>query len=229
MDHSPMDEWLKERLDQYDQWLAAGKIPFSSKVVPVNRSLEARQWVLPAERVLQFLKDARSFSVSPCVCRTHYGRCDAPVDVCFSLDGVADRLVDRGEARRLSLEEAREILDLANEHGLVHLTLHNPEQYPYAICSCCRCCCHDLQMLLDHGRKDLVARSEYVAVQDRDLCTDCGICADRCVFGTRTLENGVLSYDPELCYGCGLCVDTCPADAIELVAKPRTGSQGAVP
>lgn len=35
-----MDEWLRKRLYQYDEWLAEGKIPYSSKVVPVGESLQ---------------------------------------------------------------------------------------------------------------------------------------------------------------------------------------------
>lgn len=175
--------------------------------------------MLPTEQVVTFLKDARSLAVAPCVCRTHYKRCDNPTDICFFLNDISDKLVERGYARRISVDEMVEKLRMANEYGLVHLTLYNPTQYPYAICSFCRCCCHDLQLLLTYDRKDLVARSEYVAFWDEALCTNCGICVDRCVFEARTIEDGVVRYNPDRCYGCGLCVTLCPSHAIKLERK----------
>jgi ferredoxin len=213
---SKMDDWLKKRLDQYDEWLADRKIPFSSKVVPVTESLADKQWVLPTEQVIDFIVNARSFAIAPCACRTHYKRCDNPVDICIFLNDVSDKLVKKGFARRVSVDEMVEKLHRANVHGLIHLTLYSPEQYPFAICSCCPCCCHDLQLLLKYDRRDLVARSEYITVRDNELCTHCGMCVDRCVFGARTIKDGLMEYDPDMCYGCGLCVTACPNDSIRL-------------
>ena len=214
-----MDQWLQKRLDEYDDWLEEGKIPFSSKVVPIAESLADKQWVLPTERVIKLIEDSRSFAVAPCVCRSHYKRCGNPVDVCLFLNDMSDKLVEKGYARRLSINEAKKKLHDANEHGLVHLTLYNPKQYPFAICSCCRCCCHDLQLLLDYHRRDLIAGSEYIAVWDHELCSNCSLCIERCVFGARTMKNDIVEYHPDQCYGCGLCVTVCPNDAIKLERK----------
>ncbi len=208
------DSFLEERLAKYDGWYREGKIPFSSKVIPVRESIEGKQWVLPTGQVLEFLRNARSFAVTHCICRSHYGRCDNPTEVCFLINDAADAEVAQSTARRLSLEEAERLLRHADERGLVHLTVYNPHQYVYAICICCSCCCHDLQFLQKHGRADLVTRSEYVARTDMDACTHCGDCIDRCVFGARVWENGQMRYDASACYGCGLCVTICPAEAI---------------
>jgi ferredoxin len=222
-DKSIMDGWLKERLDQYDGWLADKKIPFASKVVPVAQSLKEKQWVVPTEHVIRFIKDARSFAVAPCVCRTHYKRCENPIEVCVFLNDISDKLVEKGYARRISINGMIEKLYQANEYGLVHLTLYNPKQYPFAICSCCRCCCHDLQLLLTYEIKDLVAASEYISLWDEESCAHCGICVERCVFGARTRVNGTVEYNPDKCYGCGLCVTSCPRDAISLERRYQNG------
>ena len=216
---SAMDDFLKVRLDRADKWMEEGRIPYSSKVIPVSASLESRPWILPTEQVLEYLRNARSFAVADCACRTHYKRCDSPLEICFFLNDASDKLVAKGSARRLSIEDAKARLALANTHGLVHLTLNNPDQYPFAICSCCSCCCHDLQFLLKYGRKDLVARSEYIAVQDGEACIDCGLCVERCVFGARVLGKDGLEYDRDQCYGCGLCVTVCPSEAIVMDRK----------
>jgi Pyruvate/2-oxoacid:ferredoxin oxidoreductase delta subunit len=210
------DIFLEERLTRYDAWVREGKIPFSSKVIPVRESIEAKQWVIPTEQVLEFLRNARSFAVTHCVCRSHYGHCDNPTEVCFPINDDADLEVAQGSARHLSLEEAETLLRHADERGLVHLTVYDPHQYVYAICSCCTCCCHDLQFLQKLGRVDLVARSEYVAQTDMDTCIHCGDCIERCVFEARVWEGDQMRYDADACYGCGLCVTICPVGATVL-------------
>ena len=207
------DGFLEKRLARYDRWVREGKIPFSSKVLPVRESLTAQQWVLPTEQAIEFLRNARSFALTRCVCRSHYRRCDNPVEVCLLINDAADRYVAGGRGRSLSLQEAEQVLRQAHERGLVHLTIYNPDQYVYAICSCCPCCCHDLQFLRLYGRSDLIARSEYIAWTDMETCTHCGACVERCVFGARVLENGRMCYDAHACYGCGLCVTVCPVGA----------------
>ncbi len=101
-----MDDFLKERLLRYDQWLADGKISFSSKVVPVGESLQARQWVLPNEQVMNILRDAEAIALQKCICRVHYSRCDKPLEVCLTLNELAEKFVAKGSARYISLSEA---------------------------------------------------------------------------------------------------------------------------
>ncbi len=207
------DDFLDERLVRYDRWLAAGKISFSSKVVPVSESFEAKQWVLPSEQVRKILESARSIALQKCMCREHYSRCDKPLEVCLILNESGDKFVEKGTARHISLAEAVEVLKKADETGLVHLSLYMPHHEVFALCSCCPCCCHDLQILKLCSRKDLVARSEYVAKTDLNACINCGACAERCPFEARRLVGGALAYDETKCLGCGLCVSVCPVEA----------------
>ena len=208
-----MDTFLEERLEKYDKWLRQGQISFSSKVIPVGESIKAPQWILPSEQVLEILRDARSIALTNCVCRSHYHRCDNPVEVCLLLDEYGDKFVANGGARHVSFEEATEVLCYANERGLIHLSLYRPDHKLYALCSCCPCCCHDLQIIRLYNRSELMVRSEYVAVTDMEVCIHCGKCIDRCIFDARTWEEGHMMYNADACYGCGLCVTTCPVDA----------------
>ncbi len=213
------DAFLAVRLARYDRWRQEGRVAYSSRVIPVGESLATRQWVLPGGQVLELLRRARSFAVTRCECRTHYRRCDNPSEVCFLLDDVADRHVAEGTARRISLEQAAEALGQADARGLVHLTIYRPDHRASAVCSCCPCCCHDLQFLRLYGRGDLIAHSDYVAETDADACTHCGDCIERCGFGARTWDGGLVRYDPLACYGCGVCVGACAASATTL--RPR--------
>lgn len=215
------DEELEKRMHKFDGWIKEGKIPSSSKVIPVQQSLESLQWVLPTQQVREILRNSRSFALANCLCRTKHKRCGNPLEVCFYTNDVADKMVDQGSARLVSLQEATEALKLANEHGLVHLTIYNPEQHVYALCSCCECCCHDIEFMKKLGRPDLVAHADYVAVVDTDACIQCGVCTERCVFGAQREESGAVAFDQDNCYGCGLCVSTCESNAIRMV--PRAG------
>lgn len=108
-----------------------GKIPFSSKVIPVNESFSTQQWVLPAEQVIEILRNARSFALTSCECRERYQRCENPLDVCFIINDEADKYVTEKKARHITIEEAEEVLHQANNNGLVHLTLNKPEQHVF--------------------------------------------------------------------------------------------------
>ena len=215
------DPFLEKRLIKYDKWLKKGKISFSSKVIPVSESITPNQWILPTEQVMFILINAKSVAVQNCECRSHYKRCDNPLEVCFLLNDVGDKLVSKGMARNVLMTEAIKILRMANKRGLVHLSLYRPDHEIYALCSCCSCCCHDLQIIKHFGRKELMVRSEYAAETVLKSCIHCGICIERCVFGARVNVNGIMQYNPEACMGCGLCVTTCPVGATSMVIRKR--------
>lgn len=213
------DEELEKRMHMYDGWIKEGKIPSSTKVIPVQQSLEYLQWVLPTQQVLEILRNSRSFALANCSCRTKHRRCDNPLEVCFYTNDVADKKVEQGAARRVNLQEAAEALKHANKHGLVHLTIYNPEQHIYALCSCCECCCHDIEFMKKLGRPDLVAHADYIAIVNTDACAQCGACAKRCFFGAQSGESGAVVFDQAKCYGCGLCVSTCASHAIHMALR----------
>lgn len=215
------DEALEQRMHRVDAWIRKGKIPCSSKVIPVQQSLEFLQWVLPTQQVLEILRNSRSFALADCLCRTTHQRCGNPLEVCFYTNDVADKKVEKGKARLISLQESAEVLQLANRHGLIHLSIYNPEQHLYALCSCCECCCHDIEFMKTLGRPDLLAHADYVALVDTDTCVQCGNCTERCVFDAQRKASGVVVFHQDKCYGCGLCVSTCASDAIRMVLRER--------
>jgi ferredoxin len=213
------DPFLEKRLVNYDKWLNKGQISASSKVIPVSESVATKQWVLPTEQVMEILTNASSVAVQDCECRTHYKRCDKPLEVCFLLNKVGDKFVSKGKARHVSLTEATDILKKANENGLIHLALFMPDHEIFALCSCCSCCCHELQIVKLTERKELMVHSEYVAATNTDICIHCGECVDRCIFDARIFNDEHLEYHPEACLGCGLCVTVCPVDATTMILR----------
>jgi ferredoxin len=217
MQHENIDDpFLSERLVKYDNWISKGEISFSAKVVPISKSLDAKQWVLPTEQVMEILRNAKSVALQDCICRTHYKRCDKPLEVCFVLNELGDKFVSKGMARYVSLDETMEALEKADDSGLVHLALYMPDHQVCALCSCCSCCCHDLQIVKLYDRKDLMVQSEYIAVTDPDICSHCGACVERCIFDARKFSDRRMEFHAEACLGCGLCVTVCPVNATSM-------------
>jgi ferredoxin len=190
--------------------------------VPVNVSVKAEHRVLDLSRMEEILRVAKRIVLQDCGCRTDKGNCDSPLDVCISIDEAADSEAEFAQyhPREVTLEEALDALRRSHEAGLVHMvyTMEGNDR-PTIICSCCTCCCHTLSGLLRFGLAKHVLKSGLVSETDTESCTNNGVCAQRCVFGARTMVNGELVFNPELCFGCGLCISTCSTQAIHLVEK----------
>jgi len=192
----------------------------SAVAVPVNAVIKAEHKVLDMSRMEELLRTAEKIVLQDCGCRVDKGNCDAPLEVCISLDEAVDYELQSGRynPRKATLEQALEALRRSHEAGLVHMayTMEGDDR-PKVICSCCPCCCHTLSGLLRFGIAKHVLTSDMVSETDVDACNSCGICANRCVFGAREMADEGLVYRPWQCFGCGLCVTTCPPGAIKLV------------
>jgi Pyruvate/2-oxoacid:ferredoxin oxidoreductase delta subunit len=202
---------LKEIADDIDR----------AVTVAVNERIEADHRVFDFSEVEKLLREARRIAVQDCECKVMYGNCDAPRDVCLILDDEADYALTGGfDAMELSVDQALDVLRRSHEAGLVHMAyVMKGSERPGLICSCCSCCCHTLGGLLRYGIHAQVLTSNFIAVDDANLCVDCGRCVSRCVFGARRMVDAKLVYDDSKCYGCGLCVSTCPTDAISMTPR----------
>lgn len=213
------NDWSTEELEEIYSDIS------KAVAVPVDIKVEAEHRVLDLGRMEEILRGAETLVLQDCGCKVERGNCDAPRDVCLSIDEAAGYEVDSGRyhPRKINLDEALDALRRSHEAGLVHMAYTmKGDDSPKIICSCCPCCCHTLSGLLRFGITKHVLTSDMVAEIDLDACDDSGVCAERCVFGAREMVDGKLSYDPEKCFGCGLCVSTCPNSAIRLLEKAET-------
>ena len=222
--HMLRQYYISTRIKKTERTIKSDQLKYSSKVIPIRKAIPATQYILPTEQAIKSLKEARLFALAKCGCRVAFRNCKNPLDTCLLLDEEAEYLISRGYAKRISLKEAKNVLEIANRAGLVHLALYMPGQKVYAICSCCPCCCHDLQALLKYGKTFFVAKSDYIATCNADLCNGCGTCIERCIFGAREMRNGKSIVKEKNCYGCGLCVTTCPTRASELIPRKRSSA-----
>ena len=131
----------------------------------------------------------------------------------------AQFVMDRRMGRKISKEEALEILKKAEEAGLVHATL-NRQEIEF-ICNCCSCHCMILKTALSQPRPGLSLNSGFQPIWDRELCIACETCIERCPMTALSLgEEDVPEVDLDRCIGCGVCATGCDAEAISLEERP---------
>lgn len=223
-----LDKEMAELADEFSKYF--GKQFFNEKpqlmqVLPVEEDIKSIQTALPWEKVSSIIEHGQSFRVMDCICKKKNellgNPCDRTMQVCMAIAPVPGVFESDELGRVITREEAYVILEKAEEEALVHLT-GNAQFGQYYICNCCSCCCGVLKAIDKFSIPATnVVNSQYHAVIDPDVCSGCGICADkRCQ--VRAIESGdVYKVIQERCIGCGLCVSTCPVSAIKLIRKPE--------
>lgn len=194
---------------------AGSKTP-QTRVIPVQKSLAAVTDVLIYEQVAEMISRAKNIAVTNCACRESMQACDKPIEVCLAFDMGARFLVERDLARMIDKEEALQVLDTAEEAGLVHC-INNSQERPVVICNCCGCCCTILRGLTELNNPNAVATSSYVVYYEPHECIGCFLCTeDRCPVSAVHEDGDIAAVDVERCLGCGLCVSVCPTDALSM-------------
>ncbi|MHB8899231.1 MAG: 4Fe-4S dicluster domain-containing protein [Thermoguttaceae bacterium] len=203
-----------------DHWRKAPQM----RTIPVQKSIEVHSDVMAYEAAEEIARANTSFAVSNCICRQAMrllGRgCGKPEESCLAFGLAADYVAENGRARRIGLSETLDLLQRADEHGLV-LQPDNARD-PLFICTCCGCCCGILRALKRAPKPAETASSPFSVDLDRDACNGCGLCAKRCQMEAVGLDGRKAALVTFRCIGCGLCVSACPTGALSLVRKPRS-------
>jgi len=200
--------------------------PSVHRVIPVEKTIPVNIDIMPYERASHYLENAQSWGVLKCICRVQKSLigegCDHPVENCLvfsSRPGYFDR-ADR--IRAIRKDEAIQILDQAEQEGLVHSTNNVQDGVDY-ICNCCSCSCGVLRGITEYGSLNGMARSDFYVTLEESNCTGCGICIDRCQFGALNMgADGIVEVDLARCFGCGLCVSSCASGALTLRQKSES-------
>ena len=155
------------------------------RVIPVESALEGIEGVSDYERISHYLDKYDRFSVSPCSCRASRsslgdGCGHLEEDMCVQMGRGAEHYIRTGRAREITREQALEIIQRAEENGLMHdmVNIEEPGESA-AICNCCACACFGLRVGLMFGARDAI-RSNYVAEVDEAKCVACGQCVETC-------------------------------------------------
>jgi Fe-S-cluster-containing hydrogenase component 2 len=222
-----IDEELALLFEEYYQDFAKealGKSPSIHKVIPVEKSIPVEVQVFPYEQASALLDKAKSFGVLKCVCRVQKSLvgepCQYPVEICLAFSPFEGSFDNNQVVRAITKKEAFQILQKAEEAGLIHSSTNVREGHSY-ICNCCTCCCGIMRGISQLGIENSVAKSDFYAQVDPETCMGCGTCIERCQFSAPSLQDNICGVDQTHCVGCGLCVMTCQSGAMRLVRKPK--------
>jgi len=221
-----------EGYDDFGKGYTAETAPLM-RVIPAWRSVADNADLKPWEDWRQILKEKRLVSVVDCPCRLEVGACDRPTEVCLDFDRTAEYDMASGHGRKVSLEEALQIMDDASRSGLVPNGVNSSNVT--LMCNCCNDCCIGAQTVkhMNLPISNYFAKSRYEARIDPDICDGCQSCIDNCNFdainmtkfeGSKKLKAKV---DTEACYGCGCCFMVCEPKAISMeCVRPVTHVPG---
>jgi len=101
-----------------------GKKTGMVRVIPVQKEIEGKTEIQPYEKVSQIIEKHTRFAVADCICRKiekMQGRgCGKLLEACMSFGPAADFYIENGLGREITKDEAKQILNKAEEDGLVH-------------------------------------------------------------------------------------------------------------
>jgi ferredoxin len=119
----------------------------------------------------------------------------------------------------LSPEKAKKLLRELNQEGLIptFYACMGSGGWIYAICGCESEICFPFRSHVAAGA--VLNPGPDIVALDRESCTSCGKCVERCHFGANSLANPTAEIDLTKCYGCGLCVSTCSGGARSMVKR----------
>ena len=184
--------------------MAAGIMPIGSgpmRVLPIERSIDGNSKKVSYDEISKYLNEATVFTVSDCSCRTSRevmgeGCGHLKEEMCVQLDHAAEYYIKTGRGREITREEAFEIIQKAEDNGLMHSVPNLDEPgHTHAICNCCGCGCYAMRLANEYVNNDIV-RSNYTSEVDEDKCVACGECVDVCPTNALRLGQKLCSKDP---------------------------------
>ena len=196
--------------------------PSVHRIIPLEKAIPVDIDVMPYEKASTYLDQAQSWGVLNCICRVQKNLigqgCNHTVKNCLVFSPKPGAFKKSEEIESLSRDEALEILAEADREGLVH-SVNNAQTEVYYVCNCCTCSCGVLRGMVEYGSENSIARSDFYALVDADLCSGCEACLDRCAFNAMAMVDGICEVDRSACYGCGLCISSCETEALSLLQK----------
>lgn len=202
----------------------------AKEIVTVNRRIEVKdlEQVIPYKLARSIiLENPLHIAVMECPCRKIRPKPCKPMDVCLVIGEIFSQFIlehHPGNSRKITQEEAVEILEAEHKRGHVHHAFFKSDLFNrfYAICNCCSCCCGAIQAW--RNGTPMLASSGYVSKYNQELCTSCGVCVAFCQFKALKKEENIIAIDEKRCLGCGVCVAKCKENARWLERDPSRGT-----
>ncbi len=173
------------------------------RVMPVMSAIENDSHAAYYDEVAGIIEKAFAISVGPCSCRRSRrligeGCGHLEEDMCMYVNDNALNMIKSGAHRPVTKEEAYEILQRAEDNGLVHEVNQTPGfDEVTAICNCCGCSCYGLR-IANYFRANQAIHSNYVAKVDSSKCVACGQCVENCQANALKLGQKCSTVDPDI-------------------------------
>ena len=198
------EAYTRRRPEMLAPMLDSGKTGmFFMRVMPVMSAIENDSHAASYDEVRTLIENATAISVGPCSCRRARrlmgeGCGHLEEDMCMYLNDNALCFSEQGYHRLVSKEEAYEILQRAEDNGLVHEINQTPGfEDTNAICNCCGCSCFALR-IAELFRTPRAIRSNYIARVDKEKCVACGQCVENCQTNALKLGQKRCATDPHI-------------------------------
>ncbi len=126
-----LNNLTKENVELFEQYYEEGMVSNwkdrkngMMRVIPVQKEIEGRTEIQPYEKVSEIIESHTKFAVAECICRKEariQGRgCDKLLEACMSFGPAAEFYIGNGLGREITRDEARKVLEKAEEDGLIH-------------------------------------------------------------------------------------------------------------
>ena len=171
------------------------------RVIPVESAIKDIPGTQPWEHLSYYLDKYDTFSVSDCSCRQsrrviNEGCGHLEKDICVQMGEGAEYYIRSGRGRQITREEAKEILQFAEDNGLMHEMPHTDGLgESAAICNCCGCSCFSLRLATLFNTPDAI-RSNFTATVDKEKCVACGQCVENCPVNALKLGQKLCAKTP---------------------------------
>ena len=162
-------------------------------VIPVEKAIPATNESVDVEHISHWLKKYEGhIGVGYCSCRNAMrlqgqGCGELQDEMCIAVGQFCDYCLETGKGRKITYDEAMEILQRAEDNGYVHqITNIDGEDKIFAICNCALGSCFALRTSQLFNTPNMSA-SAYRAHVDAEKCVACGKCAEVCPAGAAKL------------------------------------------
>ncbi len=208
--------------------------PSESRLIAIDEAAKPDvSEIYPAHSILNIyeaLDENEIITVSHCFCREHRRvegdlcRAGLPQESCMATGPAAMHLIDRGIGRRITKQEAIQLIKDYQQKGVIHqvgrlipLKDFDAKYDVDILCNCCWDCCAAFGNY-NRGLIPFMLKSYYIAsIPDSSVCTGCGTCEEYCpVRAIAVNEENIARINPDMCCGCGLCALHCPDEAVQM-------------
>ncbi|MBR5015536.1 MAG: FAD-dependent oxidoreductase [Clostridia bacterium] len=181
------------------QKLITGFAPMGTAImraIPVEKAIENESRKVDVEELHYWLdKNEGHMAVAFCECRRlreMMGKASADLleEYCICLGKFAEHIIRTGKGRRITREEAEEIIQKAEDRGCVHqLSNIDGKEESIFICNC-------------HWETCMALKTSWYTSSPN-----------------LSASNYKASVNPQNCVACGGCVEVCPQNAVKLGQK----------